>query len=344
MGNERSAAANAIAEIGATPVLFEEFGGRDDDATQAFLSEVAASQVYVAILGSRYGRMLPTRYSATHAEYLEAERCGLRISAWVGHDSEDRDGHQQDFIDEIRQFHVTGSYLSSAELASSLSSRLRRMAGEESAPWCKLGRCIFRASRVAGSESELLVSARIRDNYVLSELQALGSPFLGGRPGALFVFGGRCRPVRVEEVNTSATSTQAAEVQIRATILGTPSGASLAIVGTHGYSAEDLAEVAIRTSWFGEANPLEGMGFLVEMTNPFSEFASLSLSEEITAPIANLLVTEALILAGRAERLTRLRLGPRTGGRRHLEVGWMPKQHYANRPPVERRVMGTVTG
>ena len=72
MGNERSAAANAIAEIGATPVLFEEFGGRDDDATQAFLSEVAASQVYVAILGSRYGRMLPTRYSATHAEYLEA--------------------------------------------------------------------------------------------------------------------------------------------------------------------------------------------------------------------------------------------------------------------------------
>ena len=344
MENERSVAAAAIAESGADPVLFERFGGRDDDATQAYLSEVASSHVYVAILGKRYGRMLPTRYSATHAEYLEAERCGLRISAWVDHDGKDRDGHQRAFIDEIRQFHVTGSYLSPAELASNLSSRLRRIATEESAPWCKLGRCVFRALRVAGSESELLVSARIRDSYMLSELQALGSPFLGGRPaGALFVSGGRCRPVRVEEVSTSVTSTQAADVQIRATILGIPSGASLGDLSTQGYSADDLTEIAIRRSWFGEANPLGGMGFLVEMPNPFAGLASLSLSEEITAPIAHLLATEALILAGRAERLPRFRLGPRTGGRRHLEAGWMPKQRFANQPPEERRVIGMVT-
>src|SRR4051812_13803565 len=73
----REAAATAIEAVGATPVWFEKFGGRDGDPNQAYLAEVRSSDIYVGLLGARYGKPLPTRFSATHEECLEAERRGV---------------------------------------------------------------------------------------------------------------------------------------------------------------------------------------------------------------------------------------------------------------------------
>lgn len=53
---ERRAVAERIDTTGAEPVLFERFGGREDDAEQAYLHEVATSSIYLGILGGRYGR------------------------------------------------------------------------------------------------------------------------------------------------------------------------------------------------------------------------------------------------------------------------------------------------
>lgn len=78
---ERTAAAAAVRAIGARPIMFEEFGGRDADPEDAYLFEVETSDIYLGILGRRYGKPLPSRYSATHSEYLHAERHGLRICA-----------------------------------------------------------------------------------------------------------------------------------------------------------------------------------------------------------------------------------------------------------------------
>src|SRR5687767_3590453 len=44
---ERKAAAAAIRRLGARPIMFETFGGRDADAEDAFLGEVETSAVYV---------------------------------------------------------------------------------------------------------------------------------------------------------------------------------------------------------------------------------------------------------------------------------------------------------
>lgn len=49
---ERKAAATAIRAIGARPVMFEQFAGRDADPEQAYLSEVETSDIYVGILGT----------------------------------------------------------------------------------------------------------------------------------------------------------------------------------------------------------------------------------------------------------------------------------------------------
>ena len=61
---ERRAVVGAVRDAGAEPVWFEEFGGRDDDAQAAYLSEVASSTVYVGVLGRTYGRLLASRRSA----------------------------------------------------------------------------------------------------------------------------------------------------------------------------------------------------------------------------------------------------------------------------------------
>ena len=47
----REAAVRAIRSFGAKLVWFEGFGGRDDDAEDAYLGNVASSDVYLGILG-----------------------------------------------------------------------------------------------------------------------------------------------------------------------------------------------------------------------------------------------------------------------------------------------------
>ncbi len=102
MTDERRACAQGVAAVGARPVLFEDFGGMDDDPEEAYLAQVASSDIYVGILGQRYGKPLKSGYSATHAEYDEAMRRGLRSSIW-NWDGE-LDGRQHDFLEEVRVF------------------------------------------------------------------------------------------------------------------------------------------------------------------------------------------------------------------------------------------------
>ena len=112
---ERAAAAEGIRSLGARPVMFEDFGGRDADPLDAYLGEVETSQVYVGILGQRYGRPLPTRFSATHTEFQHAEEQGLRIAVWAL-ETQKREGPQQSFLNEVRTFHVVPPFRSPAEL------------------------------------------------------------------------------------------------------------------------------------------------------------------------------------------------------------------------------------
>jgi len=74
---EQRVVAERVGSLGGQPVWFETFGGMDDDPEAAYLNEVASSSIYVGILGRLYGKLLPSRYSATHAEYLAAEERGL---------------------------------------------------------------------------------------------------------------------------------------------------------------------------------------------------------------------------------------------------------------------------
>lgn len=113
---------------------FEEFGGRDDAAQEAYLTEVRASTIYLGLLRDEYGGMLPTGdyqgFSATHAEYLAARDTGKRISFWACEPGDAREGHARRFLDEVRVFHVTGSFQTSEDLTRGVLRRLREIAVE----------------------------------------------------------------------------------------------------------------------------------------------------------------------------------------------------------------------
>lgn len=61
LAEERAAVAAAIRELGAEPIWFEGFGGRDADPEAAYLAEIRSSTIYVGILGGHYGRILPSK-------------------------------------------------------------------------------------------------------------------------------------------------------------------------------------------------------------------------------------------------------------------------------------------
>ena len=127
---EREAAAAAVRAVGGTAIMFEQFGGRDADPEDAYLREVETSDIYLGIPGRRYGKPLPSRFSATHAEYLQAERCGLRIAVWCLKTA-DREGHEESFLNEVRIFHVVPDFTTPEVLRVEVEERLKAIAAED---------------------------------------------------------------------------------------------------------------------------------------------------------------------------------------------------------------------
>ncbi|MFC0678293.1 DUF4062 domain-containing protein [Lysobacter korlensis] len=172
MRAERDAVRQAILRVGASPVMFEEdLGAQDIPAEQAYLAGVRRSDIYVGLFGPRYGQRMADGYSATEAEFREAERRGLRLCLFVnGLDGGDMDGAQRDLIAGVQNRYTTSPWSTSDDLGRRVEQRLAALAAEALAPWVRVGRTIFRARRIrsAGSRSSskpTSAAARSMENY-----------------------------------------------------------------------------------------------------------------------------------------------------------------------------------
>lgn len=339
---ERQAAAEGIRAVGAAPVMFEMFGGRDASAEDAYIGEVEQADVYIGILGRTYGRPLPTRYSATHTEYRQAEESGLRIAVWCLR-TNDREGPEESFLNEVRAFHVVPSFTTPGDLRAQLEDRLKTIAAEDLAPWCKLGNVIFRAMEVADHGGELRVTARVRRDEVAHAIEGLrgDSGFRGD--DVRFAWAGRSRLVRVTSVRTTTTTARSKMVQLVLETREAPHD-YMVEMSVNGRSAAELTEAALRTALFQERNPLgdQHLGFMAKMSDPLEPLRAARVSDEITRPLAELLIADALVGSGRAERLTDFRLGASVGGSRRLKLAWQPRRVYSNQPAAARCIEGQV--
>jgi hypothetical protein len=324
----RSAAVAAIRESGAEPVYFEAFGGMDSDPADAYLGEVRSSSIYVGLLGARYGRPLPSRYSATHAEYAEAERVGLRTSMWV-QDGVDREGPQQSFLDAVRVFDVTGEFAGPEDLQTGLSERLRRLAAEELSPWVKLGPVAFRAKEIVDRGTDVRVRAVIRDDEIVAWLREETSGF--GRLRTTLTWPQRTALVELVDVEIVSRASRVVDVALtfKADEPGEPTTFTF-----QGATWEEQTALAIETSIFGRQDPVGAFGLDLSLLNPFPLLASLGVAEETVRPLARTILAEELRLR-RGVRLTEFRLGRDRGGRRPMRVSFrsLPR-HVRDRPEL----------
>jgi len=340
MSAERMAAVRAITATGATPVYFEAFGGMDDDPEGAYTALVASSDIYLGILGARYGKPLTSGYSATHAEYNAAIASGLRISIWTT--GADQDGHQRDFLDEVRVFHTTGTYSSPDDLAEEFERRLRAIAADALAPWVKIGNTIFRAISIHDDGRTIRVVSRVRDNAVAASLEARrpDTPYRRSSETRITWSGGTS-PTRITRVESETTTSRERKMTITADRTQ-EHRSNLLDVGINNATPDELTELAARVAFLGEANPLDVMSFMVSGSNPLQVLEMLGLPEDAMEQVALLLVIETLVGERGVDHIASFRLGPRHLGQRQLRIAWMPRARYTNVLPVERSIQGMV--
>jgi hypothetical protein len=103
----RSAAREAVLQLGHEPVMAEEFGAQPHSPQVTCLSGLRQSALMILILGAHYGAKQPSGLSATHEEYREAkDRCP--VIAFV-EEGVKRDPDQAAFVKEVQNWE-TGLY------------------------------------------------------------------------------------------------------------------------------------------------------------------------------------------------------------------------------------------
>ncbi|WP_251980220.1 DUF4062 domain-containing protein [Salinibacter ruber] len=134
--DERAAAADAIEDVGAEPVLFERFGARLEDSGEAYKAEVRRSDICVGILSRSYGVKQPSGYSATYAEYEEAKAHHKELLFFLDDTvpSSERDGYLNGWLQELYQQHVLAKYETVDDLKQSIRNSLRQLAQREITP------------------------------------------------------------------------------------------------------------------------------------------------------------------------------------------------------------------
>lgn len=338
MAAERHAVCSTVENLGGRVSMFEQLGGRDDDAETAYLAGVQSSDIYVGILGERYGTPAPSGYSATHAEYDEAVKSGLRISVWST--TAEMDGRQQDFLNEVRVFHTTGNYSNPDEFSAGLNRRLTQLAAAEGSPWCKVGQVLFRARRHSDDGNRISIEATLRDDDVIAALESLRSGNWHHAQPSRITCAGRTDEVDIDAVVVETGAGRARRVRIEATKNQSGYGDIPFLEASFdGRSPADLTELAIRVALLGETNPLGQMAFMAEIDNPLIGIEQLGLDDDSFAGVAETLLVETLIGSGRVGRVSAMQIGP-ARSRRPIRFEWLAPRRYSNVEPERRRIEG----
>ena len=331
----------AIESIGATPVMFEGLGPLDVSADQAYLAGVRSSEVYVGMWGPRYGVRMPDGYSATHAEYREAERNGLRLCLFVhGEASGEMDGAQRDLIQGARNLYTTSSWSDPADLQQRVVRRLQDLAAEELAPWVRVGRALFRAREISSDGRTISVIANVRSDAVHAELARLRD---SRASGVAFASPTDALSVQVADLSTRTISTIAHEERL--TLVAQERRSSSMRAAVNGLPADEVARRALSDGVFGTSTLSSQASWLAPPIDPFAPLRGSGLDESVLRPIARLLFGEQLIADGSASRIDSFALGPAQQGGRRLQATWTPPQIYVNQPdPTQLSIDGTVRG
>lgn len=343
LGDLRQMLSRRLQAAGFNVVMFEDLGGRDENAIRAYTEGVARSTIYIGVIADRYGRMQETGRSPTHDEYRMARERGLRISVWVAVDGSGRQGDARDFVQEVQTFHTTGRFSSADDLADRVLRRFREIAADDLAPWVKVGDAVFRASVIRTGATSIEIEGHVRDQDVLNHLTGLQPDQWNRSPETQITTPDRTGTAQLKSIEIETRAMAGRDVKLAGAVSWLD-GVDTMAAGTSGFSAEDLAEIGIRVGLLGEEPPtqLQGLGYgvLVNGDDPLADLRFDQLSEGAIEPIAKLLIIERLVSTGRAGRIDRLEIGPAHNRQRRIQLAYTEPQRYTNQEPRHRVVEG----
>jgi hypothetical protein len=340
---ERAAVTAALRDLGLRVVLFEDLGGRDDDAERAYLDGVTQCPIYLGIVGDRYGTMLDTGRSPTHEEYRLARKLGKRISVWVAADGSSRQGDARDFVSELQVFHTTGRFNSPEDLATRIVARMREIAADAVAPWIKIGDAVVRATSISDDGRTVGIEANVYDAEIVAYLESLRPANWGGGQEVGVTDAFRSGAGRVTEVRSNARSTAMRSVTLQADVRWSEGDGFSLGASTAGYSPEDQVELGLRAGLFGEQVPetfRQHMGFMLDVSDPLEPLRGQPIPEDAFAAVARLLLVERLLGSGKASRLDEFLVGPVHQGTRPLSLSYTERQRYSTEDPGRRHLDG----
>lgn len=131
----RAAAKKAVEMTYNHPVMCETFGARPNDPETACLSEVEKCDVFILILGERYG-FVPENdtVSVTHREFLTAKETGRPILVFV--QSGEKEPRQEEFCQAVEKYsggHFRAEFSTAEELKYQVVLSLSQLDAESKA-------------------------------------------------------------------------------------------------------------------------------------------------------------------------------------------------------------------
>lgn len=275
---------------GARPEMWEQLAPRDASPERAYLEGVDRSNVFVLLLGTRYGVTDQSGYSPTHKESNRAKEQHLTRLLFTKGDVRptDRDGRLNDWLNSLFAELSGGTFLTPDELWTRVEARLRETAAEEQQFWIKLGRYIFPGNveqKRSRDGTTIRLTARVRTPAVRNALLRLADRFAGSNSPDRITWSHYSLKVSVTEVNASSSRAGEDAIEIVCEVPRDWSGGaewSFADVGYGGGpSREQMIELWVRWAFFGEK--YRGRQRNDEMLMMFVEPEALPLPEVLSA-------------------------------------------------------------
>ena len=233
---------------------------------------------------------------------------------------------------------TTETFSDAADLGRRVQRRLQELAAEAVCPWVKLGDLVFRADEIVEGRETATSRART-DEEIAHRLQELSDQRFG-RLALRFTYAGRVLDTSLATVRRVTRAGGGSEVEIELEEVRIPAGDFMR-AGTSGLSADDLVELGMKNLFLGEPLPeqISIMGLTETGINSDDLRQAFDLPNEIAGSIVRLVTVEGLVGSGRATRLIRLELGPRTGDLRRILIEWETRPH-AGAEPARRSLEG----
>lgn len=219
MNLDRAAVRAWIESWGADPVMWETLVPRDERAVQAYLAGVDQSQIYVLLLGSRYGVGDTGGGSPTYRENIRAVELGLSRLVFKRSDvaDRDRDPRLNDWLRSMYNELSIADYETAQQLTATLELRLREMASGQETPWIKVGSAVFpgKVQQFYGAgATRFSITAELADRSILEAIRPRDSWSQRSIADRL-TFGDSTFPITDVEIEVTNQVLSRSEIQIQ---------------------------------------------------------------------------------------------------------------------------------